>query len=136
MINLKEYPMAATGWNISKQVWIILKGFYSIEQFWEYKEWEIFLICIWRSICSFITPDNGSPIGSSMFFGPTAQATTTIVVVPQNMEEPLGLPLHISDLGVGKTKWQWVKFWYHVSVQHTWSEVFFFWAFLPLDYKK
>lgn len=47
-----------------------------------------------EKISSFITPDNGRPFCSSMFFGPTAQATTTIVVVPQNMGEPLvGLPL-------------------------------------------
>jgi hypothetical protein len=79
MINLKRYPMAATGWNISKlntrprldcctlllhfcvyvlfvyqkkghppntlRVWIILKGFYSIEQFWEYKEGAILKFC-------------------------------------------------------------------------------------------
>jgi hypothetical protein len=81
----------------SKLVWLIgkkstqwqqLAGIFQnsiSDQDWIADEWKI---------CSFITPDHGSPFGSSMFFGPTAQSTTTtIVVVPQNMEEPLGLPL-------------------------------------------
>ncbi len=39
--------------------------------------------------------DNGSPTGSSMFFGPIAWATA-LKVGPQNMEEPLVLPYVVS----------------------------------------
>jgi hypothetical protein len=35
---------------------------------------------------------NGSPLGSSLFFSPSAQATA-LVVEPQNMEKMGGLPL-------------------------------------------
>jgi hypothetical protein len=37
--------------------------------------------------------DNGSPLGSSLFFSPSAQATA-LVVVPQNMDKVGGLPLY------------------------------------------
>jgi hypothetical protein len=43
--------------------------------------------------CPFIMLDNGSPLGSSLFFSPSAQATA-LVVVPQNMDEVGGLPLY------------------------------------------
>lgn len=42
--------------------------------------------------CSFIRADNGSPLGSLVFFGPSAGATI-LLVGPQSMEEPRGLPL-------------------------------------------
>jgi hypothetical protein len=42
--------------------------------------------------CPFIRPDNGSPLGSFVFFGPSAGATI-LLVGPQSMEEPQGLPL-------------------------------------------
>lgn len=43
--------------------------------------------------CPFIRPDNGSPLGSFVFFGPSAGATI-LLVGPQSMEDqPRGLPL-------------------------------------------
>jgi hypothetical protein len=39
-----------------------------------------------------LVPDNGSLLGSSMLLGPSTQVPT-LTMGPQNMEEPLGLPL-------------------------------------------
>jgi len=46
--------------------------------------------------CQFIILDNGSPLGSSMFFSPSTQATTLTVEL-QNMEEPRGLHYPIQN---------------------------------------
>ncbi len=73
------------------QAYYMVDDFFLRVRFMVLQRWMKICSDGWKK-CTFIMLYNGSPLGSSLFFSPSAQATA-LVVEPQNMEEMGGLPL-------------------------------------------